>query len=396
MTFPAAWITQKLGDLLDIQSGFAFDSDYFSESSGTPLIRIRDLKNGRETVVRFNGEYDRRYIVRKGDLLIGMDGEFRCYAWAGEEALLNQRVCRLVEFSDKIEPEFVRFGIDRHLNKIEDSTPYVTVKHLSVKSIRAIEFAYPPLREQRRIVARIKECMERVGEIERLKMEAIHEAEAVLPSVLNEAFMLQASAAPPMTIGEVATETRYGTSKKCHAESKGTPILRIPNVAEGAINFTNLKYCNLVEAEAERIRLANGDLLFVRTNGSRDLVGRCAVFDGRDQEQSYGFASYLIRVRVDRAKVVPRYLAYFLNSTNGRAEIDSRRRTSAGQFNINSENLRSISFPVPPIAEQEKLVEKMEERETLAMQLGSELFATKSQGSGMREAILRKAFAGEL
>jgi hypothetical protein len=56
------------------------------------------------------------------------------------------------------------------------------------------------------------------------------------------------------------------------------------------------------------------------TNGSRDLVGRCAVFDTADQNQIVGFASYLIRVRVDPSKVLPRYLAYFLNSTKGRAE----------------------------------------------------------------------------
>jgi type I restriction enzyme S subunit len=392
----AEWRTRKLGEILDVQNGFAFDSERFSESHGLPLIRIRDLKNGAATVVRYGGDYDEKFVVRDGDFLIGMDGEFRCYKWRGQDALLNQRVCRLVQFSDEIDPEFVGFGINAHLKKIEDITPYVTVKHLSAKSIREIEFTYPNLFEQRRIVARIKECMEREEEIDILKRESLQEAVAVLPSILNEVFASQARQASLLTIGEVALETRYGTSQKCHSNQKGLAILRIPNVAKGAINLNDLKYCDLTDNEAARICLKPGDLLFVRTNGSRDLVGRCAVFDLSEQELNFGFASYLIRVRVDQSKVLPRYLAYFLNSTNGRSELDSRRRTSAGQFNINSENLRSIPLPVPSIQVQLGLLAQLQQRELQANQLASELVSVNTESDGLREAILRKAFAGEL
>lgn len=258
------------------------------------------------------------------------------------------------------------------------------------------EIPLPPLHEQRRIVARIKECMERVEEIEGLRAQTIDEAMAVLPSVLNEVFTSQAASAPVKTIGAVSTETRYGTSQKCHTEPTGMPILRIPNVARGAVNFDDLKFCVLGEGDAVRMSLRRGDLLFVRTNGSRDLVGRCAIFDGDVDDRQFGFASYLIRVRVDQAVVLPRYLAYFLNSTSGRAELDSRRRTSAGQFNINSENLRSIEFPVPAINEQRRLLSILEEREAQARSLVSELQAAHSEGNGVRDAILRKALAGEL
>jgi type I restriction enzyme S subunit len=162
------------------------------------------------------------------------------------------------------------------------------------------------------------------------------------------------------------------------------------------VNLDDLKYCDLNGSDLNRILLNDGDLLFVRTNGSRDLVGRCAVFQGNGQGKIFGFASYLIRVRVNQEKVLPRYLAYFLNSSQGRAEIDSRRRTSAGQFNINSENLRSIEFPLPELAEQARLLEQLEEREAQATQLVVELRSAKKDGATLRESILRKAFAGEL
>jgi type I restriction enzyme S subunit len=393
---PVGWRTKKLGKLLRVQNGFAFNSDNFSETEGMPLIRIRDLRNGARTTIRYVGEFEKQYIVCAGDLLIGMDGEFRCYKWTGEDCLLNQRVCKLTDFSDEIDPEFVAFGIDSHLKQIEDATPFATVKHLSSKTIDGIDFCYPDRNEQRRIVSRVKESLERLEEIERLRQKATYEAQALLPSFLNEVFESLTNEAPIITIDKVVKETRYGTSQKCHTELRGTPILRIPNVAQGFVNFEGLKYCELREADRKRLRLVGGDLLFVRTNGSRDLVGRCAIFPVESPDQEFGFASYLIRVRVDTSKLLPRYLAYFLNSTNGRAEIDKRRRTSAGQFNINSENLRSIPFPVPSIIEQKRLVEQMELREGLAIQLVSELLQAATESKPMREAILHKAFGGEL
>src|ERR1039458_4125069 len=92
------WQTKPLGDVLEVQNGFAFDSEGFNSSKGMPLIRIRSLKAGVETETRFSGDYDKKYVVKAGDLLIGMDGEFGCYEWKGTPALLNPRVCRLHKF----------------------------------------------------------------------------------------------------------------------------------------------------------------------------------------------------------------------------------------------------------------------------------------------------------
>lgn len=275
-------------------------------------------------------------------------------------------------------------------------TKGATRQKLNQQDLRQIRIPLPPLGQQRRIVSRIKACLQRVSEIEGLRAEALQEAAAITPSLLNDVFVGVATRAPSKSIEEVTLETRYGTSQKCYVEASGVPILRIPNVAAGSVNFDDLKYCRLSDEELRRIQLVPGDLLFVRTNGSRDLVGRCAVFEPRRADEPVGFASYLIRVRLDPQRVLPRYLAYFLNSTKGREEIDQRRRTSAGQFNINSENLRSISFPVPPVQEQARLIAMMEERDQLASQLTGELRAAGSESAQLRESILCRAFAGEL
>jgi type I restriction enzyme S subunit len=122
----AGWALVKISDLLTIQNGFAFDSKNFSDSKGVPLIRIRDLKDGCDTETKYSGSFDKRYEVKTGDFLIGMDGEFGCYEWKGGRALLNQRVCRLQGFSKKLEPRFLFYGINKYLKEIEDATTYTT------------------------------------------------------------------------------------------------------------------------------------------------------------------------------------------------------------------------------------------------------------------------------
>ena len=110
----AGWASTKIVDLLTIQNGFAFDSKNFSAAKGMPLIRIRDLKNGYDTETKYSGLFDKRYEVKAGDFLIGMDGEFGCYEWKGGKALLNQRVCRLQGFSERLEPRFLFYGINKY------------------------------------------------------------------------------------------------------------------------------------------------------------------------------------------------------------------------------------------------------------------------------------------
>ena len=149
----AKWTETTLGEVVSAQPGYAFNSDLFSETIGTPLIRIRDLKKQTRTETKYTGEFDPQYRVTSGDFLIGMDGEFRCYEWLGEDALLNQRVCRLQNFDLKrVVPRIVYLLMNSHLQNIERATSFTTVKHISSKQIENIVVWLPGLREQQRIV----------------------------------------------------------------------------------------------------------------------------------------------------------------------------------------------------------------------------------------------------
>ena len=139
----------RLPEVCNIQYGFAFDSAKFSATTGTPLIRIRDVVRGySETYTTEN--YNDEYLVNDDDLLIGMDGEFNIARWNGGPALLNQRVCRLLPKGD-IDKGYLFYFMPQALKQIEDRTPFVTVKHLSAKQLNSITIPLPTLEIQQRI-----------------------------------------------------------------------------------------------------------------------------------------------------------------------------------------------------------------------------------------------------
>lgn len=102
----------KLPDLCSVQYGYAFDSAGFTEDDSYPsLVRIRDVKRGYSETF-FCGEYPDEYIIHSGDLLIGMDGEFNIARWKSQDALLNQRVCKVVAKAGTNE-EWLRFALSK-------------------------------------------------------------------------------------------------------------------------------------------------------------------------------------------------------------------------------------------------------------------------------------------
>ena len=251
----------------------------------------------------------------------------------------------------------------------------------------------PKVSEQERIGGKINEALARVSEMERVREDAAADNQSLLASALRVLFQPLIESGSACELGDLTIRSQYGTNAKCSEIATGLAILRIPNVADGRVNFDKLKYAHLPDRERQKVVCAPGDLLIVRTNGSSELVGRCAVLD---VEGEWGYASYLIRFRLHRERGLPEYVSYFLRSPQGREHIARIRQTSAGQFNVNSENLRSIPIPLPTLSEQAVLVETAREVERTANLTQIELSGLERECAALRQAILREAFAGNL
>ena len=166
---------------------------------------------------------------------------------------------------------------------------------------------------------------------------------------------LSAPLFPLARIADVTRLLQYGCSRRATCDASGTPILRMSNMQKEGWLLDDVKFVELTPDELALWRLQVGDVVFNRTN-SKDLVGKCEVFDRAD---AWVFASYLMRLRVDTERVLPAFLRDFLSGGAGRAQIDRDSRQIAGMSNINADELRGVQFPCPDLKTQYRLVASM-------------------------------------
>ena len=152
------WKSVRLGEGLIFQCGAPFESSYFNtESIGMRLIKNRDLKSD-DQVYFYSGEYSDEYIVRNGDLLVGMDGDFLPCIWNKGEALLNQRVGRIK--SDIWSIPFLYYILMEPLKIKQAGTGATTVKHLSHGDIESMSILLPSSLEEQRAIASVLTAMD--------------------------------------------------------------------------------------------------------------------------------------------------------------------------------------------------------------------------------------------
>jgi type I restriction enzyme, S subunit len=128
-------------------------------------------------------------MIRRNDLLVGMDGDFNCTRWAGEDGLLNQRVCKIELHSDNYDDRFLAHALPGYLQAINAATSSMTVKHLSSRTVSEIPLPLPPLNEQRRIVAKVEELFSdldaAVAALERVQAKLKRYRAAVLKAAVE-------------------------------------------------------------------------------------------------------------------------------------------------------------------------------------------------------------------
>ena len=395
------WQSEPIGSLCQLVNGRAFKPSDWTED-GLPIVRIQNLNDETKPFNYYNGKIRSKYLIEDGDVLLSWSGtpgtSFGCFGWTRGQAILNQHIFKVLVDTRKMLKDFFIYSVNSRLDEmISLAHGGVGLRHITKKKLERINLPVPPLEEQRRIVDQIRKVFERWHAVCELRQEIHSEATTVFPTLLADCFdpFINSDSIPIRTVGQVALETRYGTSRRCRRTPNGSPVLRIPNVVDGQVNLIDLKWCNqLSKGELSKLSLQDGDVLVVRTNGSRDLVGRCAVFE--EQDRPYAYASYLIRIRPNCNLVHPQFLAFFLASALGRDAISERMRTSAGQFNINSTNLRSIPLPCPPLEVQRSVVKQMIDQRRIINGFMAAHSNIQNEDVTLRQAVLRKAFTGEL
>ncbi|MCE8424764.1 MAG: restriction endonuclease subunit S [Candidatus Methanoperedens sp.] len=229
----------------------------------------------------------------------------------------------------------------------QGSTNYAAIRPANVLSYK---IPLPPLAEQRRIVARIEELAAKIEEARGLRKKVGEEIEALIASVLSS-ILKPSYSEKTRLLDDYIVDIRYGTSEKCSDEEIGPAVLRMGNIQNGQIRFSQLKYLEPENIEPD-LYLGKGDILFNRTN-SAELVGKCGIFES---DLKCTFASYLIRVRLDVNRAIPKLVAFYINSPLGRKYITSEIKQQCGQANVNSKKLKKMPIVLPPLPEQRRIV----------------------------------------
>lgn len=391
--FPSTWTRRTLGELGTYINGMAFKpSDWTSD--GLPIIRIQNLTDSRKPFNRFAGEFNARHRVRDGDLLISWSASLGAFIWDRGDAILNQHIFRVEVNDEFVEKHFLYYLVLHMLDEMAQHTHGSTMKHITKRKFEALPVAVPPKDVQGRVVGRIEECLERVDEIHALRQKSMNEVRSLEGAVFADfvaEHVKQEKSTPFVRLGEILVRAQYGSSSKANTNGDGVPILRMGNIQSGHLDVSDLKHIRLPAKELEKYRLAEGDILFNRTN-SLELVGKAATFTGLGGD--WVFASYLIRIEVDRGKAVPEYVTAVINSRIGRSYVYRTARRAIGMVNINAKQIQQLELPLPRRAEQERLVERLREAKAASDSIRNDIDIELIDA--LPGAILQRAFAGEL
>ena len=247
---------------------------------------------------------------------------------------------------------------------------------LNWDGLKYIKILLPPQHEQDRISvflnqktleidSMLSKTISSIEEYKKLKQAVI--TQAITKGVRGEREMKDSGVA---WIGEIPKEwdiikssriiktTQNGLSRRDLEKSEGQIILKLKNItSDGKIDYSFLNRITLSQNELNTYALTTGDFLFVRVNGSKSLVGKCAIFEAISEIVAYN--DHIIRVKLSN-QCYNRFFLWYLYSCCGKTEIDLHTSTAAGQYTISGDGLRDITLVFPPIDEQKEIADYLD------------------------------------
>ena len=383
------WNRRLLGELLSVQNGAPFPSDRFNrEGVGMPLIRIRDV-GAVETSTYFDGAFDPSYVVHAGDLLVGMDGDFRCAKWASGDALLNQRVCRLTVTSDELDERFLFLILQGYLDAIWKETSATTVKHLSSKSIQEIPIPLPSLEEQHKIVELLEDHLSRLDAASADVKQAKIKAAQFRASVLNFIFFDFGSKGWPLykaaDLGKWITGSTP-SSKVSDYVGTDVPFITPGDILDGGEIAAYSRMISNSGADSVR-RLRSNAVQLVCIGATLGKVG-IARFESTSNQQ-------INALEANEEIVLPDFAMWLLASPAMQRELWDASSSTTVPI-LNKGNLEKIEVRVPALSEQIKALEEFDRARLTLEHLKKDFEIMLEKSNGLRRSILQAAFTGQL
>ena len=336
---------RKLLDVADVLYGAPFNAKQFNnDSEGMPLIRIRDIMRGY-TETFYTGEYDDKYIIHKGDILIGMDGDFNIGKWKSDDALLNQRTLKIKHGeTNEVIDGYLYHLLGPILKSVNDKIQASTVKHLTAQWMKRIEIPLPPLPVQSEVVRILDAFTELEAELEAELAGRKEQYEYYRDRLLDEKNLEAMDGKPVETkkLDEVAEIKR------------GERITKKDLIADG-------KYAVM--------------------SGGRDFFGRYNSYNRNENTitiAQYGSAGYVNYIKEKFWANDVCYCAFPLSCINNRylyhvlknnQDLLYKMTTKAIPDHLPKDRLINMELPVPSLATQKRIVDILDRFDTLTTSL---------------------------
>ena len=383
----SGWPKKKLGEIVDFFSGYAWKAAQFSDdTSGIPIIRIQNVDAVRQSDFAYwLDDYDARFLINVGDILLTLSGSFRVEVWPGPKALLNQRIVKITPKA-QIDRNWLLHSLRGALAKIEAMGRHALVNNVALSDLRDMQLACPPLEEQKRIAA----ILDQADELRRQRRRAIDRLNQLGQAIFYEMFGHIVD--NPESSIELTSLLKFVTSggrgwSKYYAET-GARFIRSFDVKMNFIGADDMAFVDAPDnAEARRTAVQEGDVLLTIT-GSK--IGRVAPVP-----KGFGTAfisQHVAILRLDQFCILPEFLSYYLSLPNGGQLQIAKNQYGQTKPGLNFDQIGRFLVPNISIEQQVsfvaaiKQIENISDHGVLALERKERLF----------KSLQHRAFQGEM
>lgn len=359
-----AFLTQhplvRLGDVAAILGGGTPDTKNPKYWNGDiPWLTVADFRGrhryvdfAEKTITKEGLMNSNAQVLDVGDLIISARGTVGEVAQLAKPMAFNQS-CYGLRGNENLDNGYLLYALRICRGQLVARSSGATFGSITTNLLEQLRLPLPPLDVQTKLIRKIEQ-------IETEETQAREQAEQARETINAIVRRCYESDAPRRTIKSLSTLVQYGLSKAMNEDGIGYKIFRMNEVIDGRMmDNGSMKYVDIDADEFATYRLDKGDVLFNRTNGSIDQVGKTGLFD---LDGDYCCASYLVRV-VPGPDIKSPLLVAFMNSAAFLTEIRKQAIRSAGQNNINATKMKNMEVPVPSLPEQQALLNEIAEHE---------------------------------
>lgn len=337
----------RLGDVATYINGFAFAPDDWSEN-GLPIIRIQDLTGNSYQMNRYAGEYNPKYEVNRGDVLISWSASLGVYVWQGEKALLNQHIFKVIFDKCDVDKSFYVHQVAAILEKAASQAHGATMKHLTKPVFDALPFYLPDLPTQQRIADTLDKVSEGIG----LCRKMLGELDLMVKAKFGEMFGDPVSNEREWnveTLNDVCTEIGDGLHGTPEYDDNGEyPFINGNNLINGAIEITPATKKVNAEIYKKHYIDISANALLLSINGT---LGKLAFYNGEKVMLGKSACYCNFKPEINRAFV------YGVMKTEAFAGFLEKSATASTIKNVGLKAIRGYKLIMPPQALQMQFIE---------------------------------------